>query len=107
MPELFWWQWGLGALCAANVGMAKTGMPGMGVMVVPLMVLTVGDARLSAGWLLPILCMATWSPSGIGGDTRRPGGVVAGAVCGDRYRRGAFTLRSTNFAAEAGGHHYA
>jgi uncharacterized membrane protein YfcA len=58
MPDLFWWQWALGALCAANVGMAKTGMPGMGVMVVPLMVLTVGDARLSAGWLLPIMCMA-------------------------------------------------
>ena len=58
MPDLFWWQWALGALCAANVGMAKTGLPGMGVMVVPLMVLTVGDARLSAGWLLPILCAA-------------------------------------------------
>lgn len=58
MPELFWWQWALGALCAANVGMAKTGVPGMGVMVVPLMVLTVGDARLSAGWLLPVLCLA-------------------------------------------------
>ncbi len=58
MPDLFWWQWALGALCAANVGMAKTGLPGMGVMVVPLMVLTAGDARLSAGWLLPILCAA-------------------------------------------------
>lgn len=58
MPDLFWWQWALGALCAANVGMAKTGLPGMGVMVVPLMVLTVGDARMSAGWLLPILCAA-------------------------------------------------
>ena len=58
MPELFWWQWALGALCAANVGMAKTGVPGMGVMVVPLMVLTVGDARQSAGWLLPVLCVA-------------------------------------------------
>ncbi len=58
MPDLFWWQWALGALCAANVGMAKTGLPGLGVMVVPLMVLAVGDARLSAGWLLPILCAA-------------------------------------------------
>ena len=58
MPDLFWWQWALGALCAANVGIAKTGVPGMGVMVVPLMVLTVGDARLSAGWLLPVLCAA-------------------------------------------------
>ena len=31
---------------------------GLGIMVVPLMVLTVGDARKSAGWLLPMLCMA-------------------------------------------------
>ena len=58
MPDLFWWQWAVGALCAANIGMAKTGLPGTGVMVVPLMVLTVGDARLSAGHVLPLLCMA-------------------------------------------------
>jgi hypothetical protein len=37
---------------------AKTGMPGLGILAVPLMVLTVGDARLAAGWLLPILCCA-------------------------------------------------
>jgi hypothetical protein len=58
IPHLTWWQWTIGVMCAANVGMAKTGLPGLGVMVVPLMVLTVGDARLSAGWLLPILCTA-------------------------------------------------
>jgi uncharacterized membrane protein YfcA len=40
------------------VGVAKTGMPGLGILVIPLMVLAVGDARLSAGWLLPILCAA-------------------------------------------------
>jgi uncharacterized membrane protein YfcA len=28
------------------------------VLIVPLMVLTVGNARLSAGWLLPVLCTA-------------------------------------------------
>ncbi|MEX2300823.1 MAG: hypothetical protein WD733_07805, partial [Bryobacterales bacterium] len=33
-------------------------MPGVGILAIPLMVLTVGDARLSAGWLLPILCTA-------------------------------------------------
>lgn len=38
--------------------MAKTGMPGLGILAIPLMVITVGDARLSAGWLLPILCAA-------------------------------------------------
>jgi uncharacterized membrane protein YfcA len=38
--------------------MAKTGMPGLGILSVPLMVLAVGDARLAAGWLLPILCCA-------------------------------------------------
>jgi hypothetical protein len=58
IPNLAVWQWVLGALCAANVGVAKTGVPGVGILVIPLMVLTVGDARLSAGWLLPVLCTA-------------------------------------------------
>jgi uncharacterized protein len=58
MPELEPWQWTLGVLCAMNVGIAKTGMPGVGILVVPVMVLMVGDARLSAGWLLPVLCTA-------------------------------------------------
>ena len=40
------------------VGVAKTGMPGVGILAIPLMVLTVGDTRQSAGWLLPILCTA-------------------------------------------------
>jgi uncharacterized protein len=58
MPELAWWQWTLGALAAFFVGVAKTGVPGLGILVVPMMVLAVGDARASAGWLLPVLCMA-------------------------------------------------
>jgi uncharacterized membrane protein YfcA len=40
------------------VGIAKTGVPGLAILVVPLMVLVAGDARQSAGWLLPILCTA-------------------------------------------------
>jgi uncharacterized membrane protein YfcA len=98
MPELFWWQWGLGALCAANVGMAKTGMPGMGVMVVPLMVLTVGDARLSAGWLLPILCMADvvaiwyWRRHAAAGRLFSLAPFVAIGIAG-----GAFTLSLNEF----------
>lgn len=58
MPQLAPWQWALGALCAFQVGVAKTGVPGVGILVIPLMVLTVGDARQSAGWLLPVLCTA-------------------------------------------------
>jgi uncharacterized protein len=57
-PDLALWQWLLGALCAWCVGVAKTGVPGLGIFAVPLMVLTVGDARHSAGWLLPLLCAA-------------------------------------------------
>src|SRR5438045_7405247 len=57
-PHLETWQWALGALCAMFVGIAKTGVPGFGILVVPLMVFTVGDARASAGWLLPLLCAA-------------------------------------------------
>ena len=48
----------IGAFCAFNIGLAKTGMPGLAIMAVPLFVLTVGDARLSAGWLLPVLLTA-------------------------------------------------
>jgi uncharacterized protein len=57
-PDLAPWQWALGAVCAVFVGLAKTGVPGFGIFVVPLMVLTVGDARQSAGWLLPLLSVA-------------------------------------------------
>jgi uncharacterized protein len=58
LPALAPWQWALGAACAMFVGIAKTGVPGFGILVVPLMVLSVGDARASAGWLLPLLCTA-------------------------------------------------
>lgn len=58
MPEFALWQWIIGAFCAFLAGVAKTGVPGIGILVVPLMVLTIGDARLSAGWLLPVLCTA-------------------------------------------------
>ncbi|MBI4903864.1 MAG: sulfite exporter TauE/SafE family protein [Acidobacteria bacterium] len=55
MPDLPLWKYLLGAFCAFNIGVAKTGMPGLGILAIPLFVVTVGDARLSAGWLLPIL----------------------------------------------------
>lgn len=58
MPSLELWQWLLGALCALCVGVAKTGVPGLGILVVPMIVLTVGNAKSSAAWLLPILCTA-------------------------------------------------
>lgn len=58
MPQLAGWQWALAAACALFVGVAKTGVPGFGILAVPLMVLAVGDARASAGWLLPLLCVA-------------------------------------------------
>jgi uncharacterized protein len=52
------WQWALGALCALLVGMAKTGIPGLGILVVPVMVYVVGEPRLAPGALLPLLCAA-------------------------------------------------
>jgi hypothetical protein len=57
-PALAPWQWALGALCAFLIGVAKTGVPGVGILVVTLMVYVIGEARASAGWLLPILCVA-------------------------------------------------
>ena len=58
MPDLPLTSWVLGALCAYFIGVAKTGVPGLGIFVVPLMALAVGDARQSVGWLLPLLCAA-------------------------------------------------
>ena len=55
MPELATWQWVLGFCCALLVGIGKTGAPGVSTLTVPLMVLTVGDARHAAAWTAPIL----------------------------------------------------
>ncbi len=55
MPDFEFWQWTAGAFCAFMIGVAKTGMPGIAAFTVPLMVLTVGDARLSAAWTVPML----------------------------------------------------
>jgi uncharacterized membrane protein YfcA len=51
-------RFALAALAGLLTGVAKTGLPGFGILAVPLMVLAVGDARHSAGWLLPLLCLA-------------------------------------------------
>ena len=56
--ELGFWQYAAGVACAFMMGMAKTGMPGLGILAVPMMVLALGDVRLAAGWLLPMLCFA-------------------------------------------------
>ena len=48
----------LAAMAAVLIGVAKTGVPGFGILAVPIMVLAVGDARHAAGWLLPLLCVA-------------------------------------------------
>lgn len=48
----------LGAFCAFLIGVAKTGVPGLGILAVPLFVFTVDDARLSTAWLLPVLICA-------------------------------------------------
>jgi uncharacterized membrane protein YfcA len=55
MPDLALWQWLLGVFNAFTVGAAKTGVPGGGTMVPPLMVLLVGNARYAAAWTAPML----------------------------------------------------
>lgn len=55
MPHLSIWQWLLGVFNAFTIGAAKTGVPGGGILVAPLMVLLVGDARLAAAWTAPLL----------------------------------------------------
>lgn len=58
MPDLAAWQWMLGCFCAFMIGVAKTGAPGVGTLIAPLMVMTVGDARFATAWALPILSTA-------------------------------------------------
>ena len=50
--------WTLLAIAAVLVGMAKTGVPGLGILVVPLVFHAVPDARLAPAVLLPLLCVA-------------------------------------------------
>lgn len=51
------WQWALAALCAFLNGVAKTGIPGLGTLVVVLMLWVIPDGRLSGGAVLPLLCI--------------------------------------------------
>jgi len=50
-------QWAVLALCALLTGISKTGVPGMGILCVPLMALTF-PAKMSTGLLLPMLAFA-------------------------------------------------
>src|SRR5436190_11946573 len=47
-------QWMIGILAALMVGITKTGVPGIGILVVPLMAIVFGG-RLSVGATLPLL----------------------------------------------------
>ena len=50
------WQWMLGALSALLVGISKTGVPGVGTPVVPILAAAFGG-RQSIGIMLPLLIM--------------------------------------------------
>ena len=55
MPHFAAWQWALGIFSGFMIGVAKTGAPGASSMVIPIMVMIVGDARMSAAWTQPML----------------------------------------------------
>ena len=63
-------QWAVIALSALCVGMSKTGVQGIMLMIVPLLAMAFG-AKESTGIILPMLCMA---------DIIQPGRAVRGAV---------------------------
>ena len=48
------WQWALGVASALMVGLSKTGLPGLGILFVPLFAMVL-PARISTGALLPLL----------------------------------------------------
>jgi uncharacterized membrane protein YfcA len=56
-PDLEIWRWCIAGIAALLVGMAKVGLPGLGILVVPLMALAFGS-RDSVGTLLPLLITA-------------------------------------------------
>ncbi|MGV3617461.1 MAG: sulfite exporter TauE/SafE family protein [Fimbriimonas sp.] len=51
------WQYAVGALCALIIGFSKTGVPGTGILMVPMMAWVFGG-RLSVGATLPLLIFA-------------------------------------------------
>ncbi len=53
----YWWQWAALLTGGFLIGVAKTGLPGVGILVVPLLALAF-DAKASVGLLLPILIFA-------------------------------------------------
>jgi uncharacterized membrane protein YfcA len=57
MTDFTFHQWLFGALSAWLIGVSKTGVPGMGILVVPLMAVAFGG-RLSIGVVLPMLIFA-------------------------------------------------
>ena len=57
MPELSLLQWAILGGCALLVGLTKTGIPGLGILVAPLLA-SVFPARASTGLLLPLLLAA-------------------------------------------------
>jgi uncharacterized membrane protein YfcA len=54
MGELTAHQWTIMALAAGIVGLSKSGLPGLGILAIP-MVAAVMPARLSTGFILPML----------------------------------------------------
>lgn len=56
--ELSLLDWATIALCAAMMGVSKTGIPGLGILAVPLMAIVFEDTKQSTGLLLGILILA-------------------------------------------------
>lgn len=57
LPDLSAVQWALGAFAGALIGFSKTGVPGAGILVIPVMAAIFGG-RSSVGTLLPMLIFA-------------------------------------------------
>jgi len=55
LPDFALWQWLLGGTAALMIGLSKSGVPVAGPLIVPLMVLIVGDARITAAWTVTML----------------------------------------------------
>lgn len=57
MHEVVGWEWALALLGAVVIGLSKTGLPGVGILAIPLFAAII-PARLSTGVVLPMLILA-------------------------------------------------
>lgn len=56
-PDITLFEWGVVIFCALLIGISRAGISGAGIVIIPMLAAVFGG-KLSAGFLVPMLCMA-------------------------------------------------